>query len=96
MYHECGKDCYLFTANDEIIIDATDMGCIARFCNHSCQPSLYTKIVKVDGRSRLLFITKTDIFPGQELTYDYRFERDEGPNRIPCQCGAPKCRGFMN
>lgn len=40
--------------------------------NHSCSPSLYTKILSVDGRQRLVFFARRDIGAGQELTYNYR------------------------
>lgn len=33
---------------------------------------MYTKVVEVEGESRLVFFARTDIKPGQELTYDYR------------------------
>ena len=41
--------------------------------NHCCTPSMYTKVVEVEGESRLVFFARTDIKPGQELTYDYRY-----------------------
>ena len=34
-----------------------------------------------------------DIPAGAELTYDYRFA---GEQRLPCNCGAATCRGFVN
>ena len=40
--------------------------------NHCCAPSMYTKVLEVEGESRLVFFARTDIKPGQELTYDYR------------------------
>lgn len=40
--------------------------------NHCCAPSMYTKVVEAEGESRLVFFARTDIKPGQELTYDYR------------------------
>lgn len=33
---------------------------------------MYTKVVEVDGESRLVFFARTPIKGGQELTYDYR------------------------
>ena len=37
--------------------------------------------------------TQEDIEAGEELCYDYRFAGDQ---RLPCNCGAPSCRGFVN
>jgi [histone H3]-lysine4 N-trimethyltransferase SETD1 len=32
-----------------------------------------------------------------ELTYDYKFEREYGStDRIPCLCGSANCKGFLN
>ncbi len=36
---------------------------------------MYTKVLEVEGESRLVFFARTDIKPGQELTYDYRLVR---------------------
>lgn len=33
----------------------------------------------------------------EELTYDYKFEREIGSDdRIPCLCGSTNCKGFLN
>jgi histone-lysine N-methyltransferase SETD1 len=35
--------------------------------------------------------------PDDELTYDYKFEREIGAtDRIPCLCGSANCKGFLN
>ena len=57
---------------------------------------MYTKVLDIDGRPRLVFFARFDIRPGQELTYDYRFKEEEGENKLPCGCGAPNCRGTLN
>ena len=36
---------------------------------------------------------QADIPEGDELTYDYRFA---GEAKLPCNCGAAACRGFVN
>jgi len=93
-YRARGKDCYLFALGDAVI-DATDRGHIARFANHACTPCMYAKTVEVDGREHLVFISRSDIRMGQELTFNYRFQEDED-GKIPCDCGAPNCSGSMN
>jgi hypothetical protein len=45
----------------------------ARPQNHSCSPSMYSKILNVDGRQRLVFFARQDIEAGQELTFNYRW-----------------------
>ena len=40
--------------------------------NHCCAPSLYVRLLEVDGKGRLVFFAKNDLRCGEELTYDYR------------------------
>lgn len=36
-------------------------------------------------------------FADEELTYDYKFDREmRSEDRIPCLCGTPECKGFLN
>lgn len=76
------------------VIDATQMGNLARFINHSCQPNCYAKIVVVDGEKRIVIYSKLAISKGDEITYDYKFPIEE--DKIDCLCGAPGCRGSLN
>jgi NuA3 HAT complex component NTO1 len=58
---------------------------------------MYTRVLDFGGGElRLVFFARTDIAPGQELTYDYRFKEEEGDAKVPCKCGAPNCRGWLN
>ncbi|WYZ38925.1 hypothetical protein EsH8_III_000839 [Colletotrichum jinshuiense] len=88
---------YLFRIDDNTVIDATKKGGIARFINHSCMPNCTAKIIKVDGSRRIVIYALRDIAQHEELTYDYKFEREIGSlDRIPCLCGTAACKGFLN
>ncbi|KAI5461080.1 histone H3 methyltransferase complex protein [Mariannaea sp. PMI_226] len=88
---------YLFRIDDNTVIDATKKGGIARFINHSCMPNCTAKIIKVEGSKRIVIYALRDIPMNEELTYDYKFEREmDSLDRIPCLCGTAACKGFLN
>ncbi|KAF2133953.1 histone H3-K4 methyltransferase Set1 [Dothidotthia symphoricarpi CBS 119687] len=88
---------YLFRIDEDTVIDATKMGGIARFINHSCTPNCTAKIIRVDNTKRIVIYALRDIGQDEELTYDYKFEREmDATDRIPCLCGSIGCKGFLN
>lgn len=87
---------FLFTVDDDTVIDGTREGNEARYINHSCEPN--SESVCEGGRIFIHAIRM--IQPGEELTYDYRLERGgeyrpEWEARYACRCGASTCRGTL-
>jgi SET domain-containing protein len=87
---------FLFTVDARTSIDASVDGNEARFINHSCNPNCEA----VDDAGRIFIEARRDIRPGEELTYDYRLERDgrwrpDFAWRYACRCGASNCRGVL-
>ncbi|KAK7903749.1 histone methyltransferase set1 [Exophiala xenobiotica] len=88
---------YLFRIDEGTVVDATKKGGIARFINHSCSPNCTAKIIRVGGTKRIVIYALRDIEKDEELTYDYKFEREfDSDDRIPCLCGSTVCKGFLN
>ena len=43
------------------------------------------------------YMQDTNETTDEELTYDYKFEREiDATDRIPCLCGSVGCKGFLN
>lgn len=85
---------YLFRIDDDTVVDATKKGNIARFINHSCDPSCTAKIIRVEGEKKIVIYAHRDIEKGEEITYDYKFPIEDV--KIPCLCGTKTCRGTLN
>lgn len=95
---------FLFTLNDEYVIDANVKGNVARWINHSCKPNCEPLLVEDEkGRThkdRVIIEAKRAIKPGEELTYDYGITLDvPHTNKLKkiwaCRCGAKNCTGTM-
>ncbi|XP_059814282.1 histone-lysine N-methyltransferase 2A-like isoform X3 [Hypanus sabinus] len=95
-YDSKGIGCYMFRIDDYEVVDATMHGNAARFINHSCDPNCYSRVINVDGQKHIVIFAVRKIFQGEELTYDYKFPIEDASNKLPCNCGAKKCRKFLN
>ncbi len=81
---------YIFHLNQRHDLDGRRGGNVSRFINHSCAPNCCSEL----RRGRIWILATHDIFPGQELTFDYGFAfRDWADN--PCRCGTTNCAGFI-
>ena len=95
---------FLFTLNDDYVIDANVDGNDARWINHSCVPNCEAVIDEDEGKDpakdRVFIESRRAIKPGEELTYDYGITLDEAHTaRLKkiwaCRCGSKKCTGTM-
>ncbi len=87
---------FLFTVDDRIVIDGAVQGNEARFLNHSCDGNCEA----VTDRKRIFIEARRSIKAGDELLYDYQYERtdehtDEDERLYACRCGSGKCRGSI-
>jgi SET domain len=60
-------------------------------CNHSCDPNA---AIFSDREGRIQ--CTRPIAPGDEVTIFYGWVSHDEPERDPCSCGSPRCRGFIN
>jgi SET domain-containing protein len=89
---------FLFTLDANTVIDGAigSGGGDASYINHSCEPNCEAVIT---GKRIFIHALRT-IEPGDELAYDYQYERT-GKNDAElekfyvCRCGAPHCRGSI-
>jgi SET domain-containing protein len=87
---------FLFTVDDKTVIDAGKNGNDARFLNHSCDGNCEA----ISDRKRIFIDARRSIKAGEELLYDYQYERTddhtpEDEKLYTCRCGSPKCRGSI-
>ena len=95
---------FLFTLNDDYVIDANVDGNIARWINHSCKPNCESEIEEdargKRGKDKVFIHALRDIKSGEELTYNYGIVLEERytaklKKLWECRCGSKKCTGTM-
>ena len=85
---------YFMNVGNGEVIDACTVGNVGRYLNHSCDPNCVTQKWQVRGELAIGLFASRDIRCGEEITFDYNFER-YGDKPIRCLCGTAKCRGFI-
>lgn len=95
---------FLFTLNDDYVIDANHDGNVARWINHSCQPNCEAVLVENEKgkrhKDKVYIEALRKIAAGEELTYNYGITLDEPHTPAlkqlwGCRCGAKNCTGTM-
>lgn len=95
LYSEDRNRHYYFMAlRGDSIIDATSRGNISRYINHSCDPNAETQKWTVNGELRIGFFSLKTIMPGEEITFDYQYQR-YGRDAQRCYCESSNCRGWI-
>lgn len=70
-YERLKCDDYMFRIDANVVVDATRVGSLARFINHSCDPNCRTQIVCENGEKKIFIYAKRDIDVDEELAYEY-------------------------
>jgi hypothetical protein len=95
---------FLFTLNDEYVIDANQGGNAARWINHGCAPNCESVCEAHESEAprldRVFIDAIRDIPAGAELTYSYFITLEQRHTlRLQrlwkCLCGAKRCKGTM-
>ncbi|XP_065366188.1 probable histone-lysine N-methyltransferase CG1716 [Calliphora vicina] len=85
---------YFMALRSDAIIDATIKGNISRFINHSCDPNAETQKWTVNGELRIGFFSRKSIMPGEEITFNYQYQR-YGREAQRCYCESANCTGWI-
>ncbi|KAK1737248.1 SET domain-containing protein [Skeletonema marinoi] len=86
---------YIMALDGDIYLDARHRGGIARYINHSCEPNCVVHRWRVRGIIRACVFALRDIGTGEELSFDYQWDRKRGRAVTRCYCGSEKCRGTL-
>ena len=87
---------FLYTLDEDTVIDANVGGNDSRFLNHKCDANCAPRI----REGRLFFVATRAIRVGEEIGFAYHIAReDDDPETVDeiyaCRCGSAKCRGTM-
>lgn len=95
---------FLFTLNEQYVVDGNVDGNEARWINHSCEPNCQPWVIEAEGSDRrldrIVIETRRAIAKGEELSFDYGITLSV-PHTArlkkvwACRCGAPTCTGTM-
>lgn len=86
---------YIMALDSITYIDARKRGGIARYINHSCDPNCEVQRWKVNGILRAGIFASKNIAAGEELSFDYKWERKRGRAATKCHCRSRNCRGTI-
>ncbi|ETK91985.1 hypothetical protein F441_04671 [Phytophthora nicotianae CJ01A1] len=86
---------YGIAATTSEVIDASYVGGMARFANHSCSPNCTIERWEVAGETCCGKFAKQTIHAGEEITIRYGKSFVLPEKEKLCLCGSSNCTGFM-
>ena len=72
-------------------IDGNIMGNFAKYVNHSCNPNCQLHIVLVRNKLCACLFVTTFIRKSNELTFDYKWDKQPNGEYTTCYCGNVAC-----
>jgi uncharacterized protein len=87
---------FYFHVDDEHVIDGKVGGNTSRWINHACEPNCEAE----DDDGRIFIKALVDLYPGDELFFDYGLVIDgrltaKLKKEYECRCGSASCRHTM-
>jgi uncharacterized protein len=87
---------FYFHVDEQHVIDGKIGGNSSRWINHSCEPNCEAE----DDGGRIFIKALVDLYPGDELFFDYGLVIDgrltaKLKKEYECRCGSPSCRHTM-
>ena len=95
--HSCDPNCYSKVRVDDLTLSLK----LERYNNAVTAASkilivylFYFQCIEIFGKKHIVIYSQKRIRVGDELTYDYKFPKEDV--KVPCTCGARKCRRYLN
>ncbi len=72
LYQSQNRGIYMFRLNDDLVVDATMTGGLARYVNHCCDPNCIAETVQNGKEENIVIIANKKILKGEEVSYILR------------------------
>ena len=86
---------YISLIHKQLWINSANMGELAMFINHSCDPNCELQKWEVGGLPRMCFFAIKNNKVGDELTFDYNWECDKHKKRQNVSVGQQNVEGLL-
>jgi len=80
------KQEYILKIDNDLYVDAKEVGYLTRFINHSCLPNCKVERRHKQGLPCAAVVALRDIAPGEELTFNYGVKFFGDAKTVACKC----------